>query len=120
MVVLRVEVAGRHQLERQLVGSRGYPESDAGFDIHDLAVVIHHCPHFVELVVQCFEVTQGPHVGVFLDGGGPLVVEVVGRAGRGNGFEVPKTARVVGIDNRIEDDVDGMQMHADDGPDFRR
>jgi len=73
----------------------------------------------MELTAHRIEVTQGPEIGILLGGHGPFVVPVVGNSGRWDEFEVPETARVVGINNRIEDDIHFvMKMHAYDGPDL--
>ena len=57
-----------------------HAESDAGFDIQELITVIHDGPDFVELVMHRQEFAQGPVVGILLEGGGPLIIEVIGDA----------------------------------------
>src|ERR1039458_7965756 len=59
-----------------------------------------------ELIAHRMESAQGPEIGILLGGNGPSVVEVVSNPRRRNEFEVSKAAGVVGIHDRIEDEVD--------------
>ena len=49
----------------------------------------------------------------------PARRQIVGDAHRGHELEVAQ-AVIRGIDNRVDDDVDGLQMPADDRADLRR
>src|SRR5579872_7077545 len=72
----------------------------------------------MELIVEGVEVAQRPQIGILLDGESPLVVQVIGNSCRRNKFEATETAGVVGIDDWVKDDVDGMKMEPHDRPDF--
>jgi hypothetical protein len=78
--------------------------------------MIHDRPNLMELVVSCVEVPQRAEISILLGGNGPFVIQVIGDSCCGNEFEVSKTAGVVGIHDRIDDDVYRMQVQSYDGP----
>src|SRR5271165_3875572 len=76
----RVEIARQHQLECPFVGAAGHANPDARFDIHELAGMIQHGPHLLELLAHRKEVAQRSEIGILLGGNRPFFVDVVGDA----------------------------------------
>jgi len=78
------------------------PTPNAGLHTEGLAAAIHHRPHFVELIVDRVEVAQRSHVRIFFGGDGPRFVEIVRNSRRRNKFQIPKTAVIIGIYDRLK------------------
>ena len=93
-----------------------HADSYAGLDIQELGFMIHNGPDFVELIALRKEFAQWAVIGILLEGSGPFVIEVIGDPRCWNEFKVSKSARVVRIDNRIEDNVHWVQVQSNDGP----
>src|SRR5579864_8220336 len=71
------------------------------------------------LVACRVELTQRPVVGVLLSRHGPLLREIVSDSRGRREVEALKAAKIGGVQNRINDDVDGMQVQSDDRSNLR-
>lgn len=58
----------------------GHAGPHVGLDLEPVDVAIHHGPDLVKLVMEREEFEQRAVVGIFVQRGGPFVVEVVGNA----------------------------------------
>src|SRR3974390_762238 len=113
-----IQIAREHQLQRHFIGPVGHTEPDASLDIQKFVVVIHDRPDFVELVTYRQELAQRPIIGILLERGGPLIIEIIGDARCRNEFEISKSTRIVRVYDRIKQNVHRMQVQSDDGSDF--
>src|SRR5215467_8627184 len=78
--------------------------------------MIENAPDLMGLVADRAEVLQRSEIGVLLHCYRPLAVQVVCEPRRRNEFEVFHPARVIGVDNRIQDEIHFAQMGAHDRP----
>ena len=115
-----MEVAGEHELERDFVGCGGQTEADAGFDTCKLGGVIEDSPQLMRLIVSGQEVLEGAGIGILLDGYGPFGRQIVSDARAWGEVEILEAAEIGIIENGVDDDVPGMQVQAEDGPNLRR
>lgn len=63
----------------------------------------------MELIMERQEMPKRSVVGIFLKRSGPFVVEVISNAGCGNKFQAAKSTAIIGVNNRIEDNVYGSR-----------
>jgi len=114
-----VQITRKNQLERHVIGARREAESDSRLDLESLGMVVDDAPQLVRLVVDRSKVVYGAEIAVFLERQRPRRSRVVRDSHCRREIEVAQ-AVVRGVDDRIEDDIDGVQMPADDGPDLGR
>src|SRR5207344_781814 len=80
---------------------------------------VDHAVQLMTLLAGGIEVVKRPEVGVFLGGDRPLFREVIGDACRGSEIQILQTV-VCRVENRIDDQIPGMEVPTYDRSHFRR
>jgi hypothetical protein len=106
-----------HHLEHERIGPLGEAVADAELDAVRLAIVIDDGKARLILPAQRINAADLAIVGVMLEGKRPERREIVGDALRRREIE-PVHAVEPGIDDRIDDEVPGALMRAEDRPDL--
>src|SRR5207237_3636615 len=107
------EIARQDQLQGDSVRRAGQSKSRTGLDLQDLDRMIDDPVELMGLLISGVELMQWPEVVVLLDGQSPRMGEIAGDSRRWREVQVFE-AVVRGVENRIDDDVDRMQVLADD------
>src|SRR5215831_7439501 len=112
-----LEVLHHHQLEHPLIARGRESAPDAELEAMAAAPIVDHGEQGVRLLVAGLEVFQRTEVGIFLEGECKLAAGVPGGAHRGNEFEIADSVKG-GVHDRVDDQVEAPEMHADDAADL--
>jgi hypothetical protein len=91
--------------------------ADAGFDIDGLAAVVDYGEERLLLVAQAGEVAELAVIGVMLERDGPGLGEIVIDPRRRREIERAYALPAI-VDDRVENQIDWAESHADDRPDL--
>src|SRR6185312_46246 len=111
-----VQIARQNELERQLVRRVREREARAGLDVEGTDGMVDDGEQLVDLRRHRRDVTERSEIIILLGGHSPHRREVVVDARRGDEVETLDAALVLGVEDRIDDDVDRFQVPADDRP----
>src|SRR5262249_31171457 len=107
-----VEIPRQNQLEGQFVGCVGEPKPNSRLYAQAFPVVICNGPQLVRLIPCSVELAQRSELVVLLGRDRPCVVEVVCDPRRRHEIKIPESV-VRRIENRIDDDIDRLQVPPD-------
>src|SRR5438132_13184001 len=117
--VLAVEVARENQLQLKFVRSPGQAETGARLHLEELRALVEHGVQLMRLVAAWKEPADRSEIRVGLSRHGERGRHVVGDARGRHEFKI-LDAVILRVDDRVDDDVDPVQMPADDGANLRR
>ena len=112
-----IQIARKHQLERDLIGRRSEAKADATFDVHR-GVVVERRPDLLDLLATWNQLAERAEPRVLLCGHRPLRVYVVRDTRRRIEFECGDSAVPGIVEDRVENEVPRMNVPADDRTDL--
>src|SRR5438105_11900206 len=113
------EVVHQHQLDDERVRTAGESPTDPEFDAVAAFAVVEHGEERLRALGVREEALEGSEIGVVLERHGEALAECVRGARRGSEVELAEAVEV-GFDDRVRNQVDAAEAHADDRPDLAR
>src|SRR5205807_6843910 len=113
------EVVHQNQLDDERVRTAGESPTDPEFDAVAAFAVVEHGEERLRALGVREEALEGSEIGVVLERHGEALAECVRGARRGSEVELAEAVEV-GFDDRVRNQVDAAEAHADDRPDLAR
>src|SRR5438105_14712770 len=113
-----VEIARQDQFQGDSVRRIGQSESHTSLDLQALGGMIDDSVELMDLLISGVELMERPEIVVLLDGQFPRTREIAGDSRCWRKVQILQ-AVVRGVENRIDDDVHGMEVPTDDRSNLR-
>src|SRR3954454_16061141 len=114
-----VQIACQNELECKAIRRIGHPGANPRFDVPAPPRAIDHGEELMHLIAARREGVHGSEVVVLLERYGPPRRKVIRDAGGRHELEILE-AVVGGVDDRVDDDIERLEVPADDRPHLRR